>query len=190
MSSNSQRYNEEARRTLLALALRSIKHGLEHGSALTVNPDDYPAPLTEPRATFVTLEKCGGLRGCIGTLEAHRPLVVDVAHNAYAAAFRDPRFPPLEPSELNDLSLHISVLTPASELHFNSEQALLDLLQPGIDGLILETGRKRGTFLPSVWDSLPKPVDFLNQLKRKAGLPLDYWSDEIKVFRYSSEMIE
>ena len=151
--------------------------------------DDYPAELTEPRATFVTLEKNHQLRGCIGMLEAVRPLAEDIAENAFSAAFRDPRFPPLEAYELNDLEIHLSILTPAEPVSFSSEQDLLAQLQPGIDGLILEEGHRRGTFLPSVWESLPEPGQFLRHLKQKAGLPSDYWSKNIRIYRYQAEII-
>ena len=142
---------------------------------------------TGMRASFVTLHRQGELRGCIGHLEGVQPLVVDVAENAFAAAFRDPRFPPLAEPELAGLALHISVLTPATELEFESEQDLVAQLRPGIDGLILQEGAARGTFLPSVWESLPDPHQFLAQLKRKAGLPSDHWSERIRVFRYETE---
>jgi AmmeMemoRadiSam system protein A len=175
------------RRTLLALARQSIAHGLEHGRALRVDPADYPAELQARRAAFVTLETKGALRGCIGHLEAIQPLVQDVAENAFAAAFRDPRFPPLEPSELDLLAIEISVLTPAQPVSFDSEEELLSLIEPGLDGLILEAGAARGTFLPTVWSSLPDPRDFLRHLKTKAGLSCDYWSDEVRVLRYRTE---
>jgi AmmeMemoRadiSam system protein A len=129
----------------------------------------------------------GELRGCIGSLEAYRPLVEDVAHNAYAAAFSDPRFTPLSETELIDVEFHISVLTPAAPMHFESEADLLSQLRPGIDGLVLEDAGHRGTFLPSVWESLPDAAQFLQHLKMKAGLPADYWSDNLKVSRYTSE---
>lgn len=123
-------------------------------------------------------------------LEAIQPLVQDIAENAFSAAFRDPRFPPLEAGELSDLSIHLSILSPAEELTFASQEDLLAQLRPGIDGLILQEGHRRGTFLPTVWDSLPTSDQFLRHLKQKAGLPPDYWSDTLKVFRYTTELIE
>jgi AmmeMemoRadiSam system protein A len=175
---------------LLDLARASICHGLEEGSPLTVTLAGLAAELVVPRASFVTLEKEGKLRGCIGSLEAWRPLTVDVAENAFAAAFRDPRFPPLRGDEAADLAIHLSLLTPAVAMVFNSEADLLDQLQPGVDGLILAEGPRRGTFLPSVWAELPTPQLFLAQLKRKAGLAADYWSPGVRVWRYTAEMIE
>jgi len=181
--------NKEHQQRLLALAKKAIEHGLRTGRPLKIVPADFPAELTEPRATFVTLEKHHQLRGCIGMLEAVRPLAEDIAENAYAAAFKDPRFPPLEAGELNELDIHISILTQPEAVAFTSEQDLLTKLEPGIDGLILEEGRRRGTFLPSVWESLPEPGQFLRHLKQKAGLAPDYWSDAIRVYRYRTEAI-
>lgn len=172
---------------LLAVARKSIVHGLQTGRPFKVNLADFPAELTEIRATFVTLQIHQRLRGCIGMLEAVRPLVEDVAENAFAAAFRDSRFPPLAESELDELEIHLSILTPAEPMIFASEQDLLNQLQPGIDGLILEEGRRRGTFLPSVWEQLPEPEQFLRHLKQKAGLPPDYWSKQINVYRYRTQ---
>lgn len=180
--------NESQKNTLLQLARDSIAHGLKTGKALKVKLQDFPPELTVDRACFVTLERQGQLRGCIGMLEAVRPLVEDVAENAFAAAFRDPRFPPLSNDELADLDLHISILSPAEPMNFDSEQDLLAKIRPGIDGLILEEGYRRGTFLPSVWEQLPSAEQFLRHLKQKAGLPADYWSDTVKVSRYTTEM--
>jgi len=177
----------DQRRTLLEVAAASIDHGLAHGRALAVAARDYPEPLGEPGAAFVTLTRGAELRGCIGSLEARRALVEDVAENAYAAAFRDPRFPPLSEGERAELSIHISVLSPPEPVAFSSEEALLAGLRPGIDGLVLHEGARRGTFLPSVWENLPEPRDFLRHLKLKAGLPPDYWSDSIRVERYTVE---
>jgi len=142
------------------------------------------------RATFVTLQKQGELRGCIGRLEAARPLAEDIAGNAYSAAFEDPRFQPLHESELDGLEIHLSLLTPSEPLAFTSEQDLLDQLRPGEDGLILAEGSRRGTFLPSVWEQLTTPRQFLEHLKLKAGLPASYWSNSIKAWRYRAEVIE
>ena len=177
----------EQRQALLAVARRSIALGLEEGRPLRVNLEDYAAELRAQRTAFVTLQEFGQLRGCIGHLEARQPLVKDVAENAFAAAFRDPRFPPVTARELERLHIEISVLTPATTLSFGSEQELVAMIEPGRDGLILEEGLARGTFLPSVWESLPKPVDFLRQLKRKAGLPENYWSDRLRISRYRTE---
>jgi len=177
----------EHRETLLEVAEASIREGLHTGHALPLHPEEYPAELRAVRATFVTLHKAGELRGCIGSLEAYQPLVANVAHNAYAAAFSDPRFPPLAAEEYPLLTLDIAILSPPEPLAFSSEQELLRQLRPGIDGLILEERNHRGTFLPSVWETLPTPEAFLRQLKMKAWLPPEHWSDTLRVSRYTTE---
>lgn len=179
--------SEKARRLLLDVAAESIRHGLAHGRPLAVCAADYPEELRPLRASFVTLHRHGELRGCIGILEAHQPLVEDVACHAYAAAFEDPRFAPLSEWELEGLDIHISILSPAEPLHFESEADLLLKIRPGIDGLILRDHGRRGTFLPSVWESLSQPRDFWQHLKLKAGLPPDWWSDTLQVERYTTE---
>ncbi len=177
------------RQTLLHVAKQAIEVGLQNGGRkkLSVNPEDFDETLQQNRATFVTLEIDGELRGCIGTLEAHQPLVCDVAHNAHLAAFSDPRFFPVSEKEYPRLDIHISILSPAKPMQFDSEDDLIAQLQPGIDGLILQDGINKGTFLPSVWESLTDARQFLAHLKRKAGLPVDYWSDSLQVYRYTTE---
>lgn len=180
--------NKEYQQILLNLARQSIENGLKSGHPINVNLRDYPAELVKPGACFVTLEKNHQLRGCIGMLEAVFPLVEDVAENAFSAAFKDPRFPPVQKSEITELEIHLSILSKPEQLLFSSEQDLLDQIQPQIDGLILQDDGHKGTFLPSVWDSLPDKQQFLHHLKNKAGLPAGYWSDTIKVYRYTTEM--
>lgn len=176
----------EERDTLLAVAGQSIRYGLTHNSPLPVIVEDYSELLQQPGASFVTLNINHQLRGCIGTLDAYQPLIKDVADHAFAAAFRDPRFPALNADEEPQLDIHISILTPAEAMSFSSESDLIQQLQPGIDGLILEDGYNKGTFLPSVWDSLPAADDFFRHLKQKAGLPMNHWSDSLKVSRYQA----
>lgn len=175
-------------RTLVELAGRTL-------AAVTArDPEGQPpaAPttpraLTEPGAAFVTLQRDGRLRGCIGSLEAHRPLAEDVIANARAAALEDPRFPPLEPGELPGLHVEVSVLSAPAPFPFSDEADLLARLRPGVDGLILEAGPvNRGTFLPAVWQSLPDPRDFLTELRRKAGLPGDYPLTKTRLSRYTT----
>lgn len=173
------------RAALLGLARRAIEAGLG-GGRLDVPLAEFPEPLRAVRATFVTLEIGARLRGCIGTLEAQRALVEDVAWNAYAAAFEDPRFPPLTHAELARVDVHVSVLSLPEPMHFHSEQDLIAQLRPNIDGLVLQEGSMRGTFLPSVWEQVPDAVEFLRLLKRKAGLPVDYWSATLRVSRYTT----
>lgn len=176
--------SSDEKQTLLDIASQSIRYGIEHHKPLPVTNNQYSYLLQQQGASFVTLHLNQQLRGCIGTLEAYQPLIKDVADHAFAAAFHDNRFPPLTAQEAPELDIHISILTPATAIDFKSEADLLRQLQPGVDGLILEADYKKGTFLPSVWESLPDAKDFLNHLKMKAGLAGHYWSDDIKVSRY------
>jgi AmmeMemoRadiSam system protein A len=174
---------------LLDVARQSIEWGLRTGQPLAVDPDAYPPELGELRATFVTLRRKGELRGCVGGLVASRPLVADVAHSAFGAAFRDNRFPALEASELDQIETHISILSPLEPLSAPDEKALLDAIRPGIDGLVVRDGARQGTFLPAVWESLPEPAEFWRELKRKAGISLDAWSSRWEIFRYTVESL-
>jgi len=178
---------ESIRDQLRRLARSSIRHGIETGEPLPVRLGEYHQSVREPRSSFVTLKLDGRLRGCVGGLEATRALAEDVALNAFAAAFRDPRFTPLTLRELHGLDLRIAVLSPPEPLDAASEAELLERLRPGIDGLILEEGRRRGTFLPAVWRDLPAAAEFVGRLKEKTGLPGDYWSASIRAYRYSTE---
>ncbi len=174
---------------MLDLAKQAIHHGLLTGKPLKITITDYPDALTNPGATFVTLHTNQQIRGCIGVLEPIRPLVEDIVSNAFSAAFKDSRFPPVLLKEYDGLDIEISLLTSAEPIAFASEEELLSQLRPGLDGLIFKAGGKRATFLPSVWQSLPKPTLFLNHLKQKAGLPPDYWSDNIQIYRYQTQTI-
>lgn len=143
------------------------------------------ARMDEPGATFVTLiDRGDALRGCIGSLEPWRPLDADVRANARAAAFGDPRFPPLRQGELPATRIEVSLLGPAAPIGFADKADACRQLRPGIDGVILEYGRHRGTFLPQVWESLAEPEAFLAHLMQKAGLPGDFWSPDLVLRRY------
>lgn len=171
-----------------------IKLAREAIAAKFENVSSPPEPLdshwlTERKACFVTLMLNQQLRGCIGSLNAIRPLWQEVWNNAQAAAFSDPRFPPLEKPELDHLLIEISVLTQPKQISVESETELLQRLRPGRDGLVIEEGDRRATFLPSVWVQLPEPERFLAQLKRKAGLSEDYWSDQISCSLYQVDKI-
>lgn len=145
-----------------------------------------PHPALERRgATFVTLMLHGKLRGCIGTLEARRPLAIDVRHNALGAAFDDPRFAPLTSREAASTRVEVSLLSPTTHVDVAEEDDLVGRLAPGVDGIVLELGHRRATFLPQVWETLPDPREFLRALKRKAGMPEDFWSPGIRVSRYT-----
>lgn len=176
------------RATLLDVARRSIEHGLVWGKPLAIDldgPNRCPEPLLAVRATFTTLHLGEALRGCVGGFEAKRPLIADVAHTAFAAAFEDPRFPPLRESELDGLRIHLAILSPLEPLPVHSEQELLRAVRPGVDGLLLRDGARQGTFLPAVWESLPEPRDFLRHLEQKAGLS-SRWSLSREVYRYTT----
>ncbi|MCW8986667.1 MAG: AmmeMemoRadiSam system protein A [Gammaproteobacteria bacterium] len=176
----------EDQQTCHQVAFESIQHGLQTGDKLRVNSADYTEILQQDFATFVTLHKNGQLRGCIGALEAYQPLINDVAEHAFAAAFSDPRFPGLEQSELEQLEIEISVLGKPEPVIFKDEEDLLNQIRPDIDGLILEHGYNRGTFLPSVWAQLPDKTEFLNHLKMKAGLSAQWWDNTAKISRYET----
>ena len=176
-----------SRRHLLGIAARSIRHGLQHGKACAVDLDRLPPALHDRRASFVTLEADGRLRGCIGSLDATRPLAADVAHNAHGAAFADPRFPPVKEDEVDGLRIKISVLSPATPMQAESEADLVASLRPGVDGLIVEDGDKRATFLPSVWKGIAEPERFVRALAKKAGWPEGHWSDTVRTWRYTAE---
>ena len=171
------------------LARDTVAHGCAYGRLLPVDLEDWPDALRQPRATFVTLKKHHALRGCIGTLEASRPLVADIAHNAFAAAFHDPRFPPVQPDEIPDLDVSISVLAPPLPLTARNEEEVLRQLRPGVDGLILEAPCGRATFLPAVWEECPEPRRFLRHLKQKAGWPGGHWPDNARAWRYTVDRI-
>jgi len=146
--------------------------------------EDFPW-LHEKGASFVTLTQNQKLRGCIGTLEAHRPLLIDVKANANAAAFHDPRFSPLTEQELDNTRIEISLLSAMQAIEFSGERDALKQLQPGIDGIVFEFGRYRSTFLPQVWEQLPDASVFMAHLKQKAGLQPEFWDEEIKLYRYT-----
>lgn len=171
----------EPGKVLLPIARSSIGRALGR-------PDEAPenAPwLQELGACFVTLTQQGQLRGCIGSLQAHRSLLADVKANAVAAALHDSRFAPLTAMELERTEIEVSLLSPMQAMQFSSETEALAQLRPGVDGVVLEFGRYRSTFLPQVWEQLPAVTEFMAHLKRKAGLPADFWAAEVKLQRYT-----
>ena len=165
---------------LLARARRAIAGRLGRQPPVTA---DHPA-LAQPGAVFVTLTQGGSLRGCIGSLQAWQPLAADLDANALAAAFHDPRFPPLDAAELPRTRIEVSLLTTPEPLAFRDQEDAIRQLRPGVDGVILEFQGHRGTFLPQVWESLTEPHLFFSHLKRKAGLPAEFWSPEVRIHRY------
>lgn len=168
-----------------ALLLYHARAAITHHLGLPVAPctDDRPE-LHRLGATFVTLTQRGDLRGCIGSLVAHRPLLEDVRRNACNAAFSDPRFPPLGAHELAGTRVEVSLLTPPEPLQFQNEADARAQLRPHVDGVIFSARGQRSTFLPQVWEQLPDPADFLAHLKTKARLPADYWGADVCLERY------
>jgi len=165
---------------LLSHARASIAEhlGLQAESKL-----DHPA-LHETGASFVTLSKNGLLRGCMGQLEARRQLGLDVSHNAIAAAFQDPRFPPVSGTEWPELAVEVSVLGPVQYAYCPTEEDCLRQIVPFEDGVILSSGFRRATFLPQVWEQLPDPQQFIAHLLAKAGFPADGWPADMSLGRY------
>ena len=175
---------------LLRLAYETIEYGLKQGEQLEINPQQYSSNLQKFNASFTTLRVNEKLRGCVGTTEAILPLVCSVSHSAYASAFNDFRFPPIQASELDQLKVSISVLSQTEALSFASEKDLIKKIQPGIDGLILSYNDHKGTLLPAVWQAIPTKDQFISALKEKAGLPQDFWTSDLQVSRFSTHIIE
>jgi AmmeMemoRadiSam system protein A len=182
-----QLHTPEQGRLLIALARQAIASEFDETNMELPHPLPHPDWLDQPGAVFVTLTQHGQLRGCIGSLEAHRSLIADLQSNARAAAFKDPRFPPLQREEFAGTQVEVSLLSPAEPMHFTDQADALARLRPGIDGVILEHGWQRATFLPQVWEQLPQPREFIAHLKRKAGLAADFWADDLRLSRYQVE---
>lgn len=174
---------------MLGTAAAAIDSGLGRSIASPPDVRRLAAPLAQPRASFVTLTIDHALRGCCGTLEPGRPLLVDVWHNAQASAFHDPRFAPLTVAEWHDLEIEVSVLTPCEPVVVASERELLAVLVPGRDGLVLAWRGMRATFLPKVWEQVGDAEEFLRRLKQKAGWAADFWALDLEVWRYETEII-
>ena len=150
----------------------------------------YPQVFDEPGASFVTLEKDGQLRGCIGSIIAHRPLIYDLIENTKNAAFKDSRFKPVTADEFDQIKFSISILTTPKRIFFNGEEDLLNKIAPNLDGIIIKDGDKQAVFLPSVWKQLPDKRDFLNALKVKAGFTQDYFSDTLEAYRFEAMYLQ
>src|SRR5450759_1449821 len=166
---------------LLPIARAAISGALK----VSYKADESAPWLAERGACFVTLTQDGELRGCIGSLQSHQPLLADVKGDAVSAAMRDPRFTPLSVEELDITTVEISLLSSTQAMEVSDEADALAQLRPGVDGIIFEYGRYRSTFLPQVWENLAQPREFLAMLRRKAGLPDDFWAEDVKLSRYS-----
>jgi AmmeMemoRadiSam system protein A len=178
---------DHERELLRAVAFEAIEFGLAEHRELPVSPLHYPEALRMPTATFVTLRDDDELLGCVGTLRPCRPLVSDVARNAYHAGFSDPRFQPITAERLPQLDLHISVLSALEQLAVGSEEDLMAMVRIGIDGLVLEEGHRTATFLPAMWPRLGDAQTFIRLLKEKGGWAANYWSKTLSVYRYTVE---
>jgi AmmeMemoRadiSam system protein A len=177
---NGQRLVKLARDTI------ALELGLEAAEARAPSGARPAEPwLSEPAATFVTIHRCGELHGCVGSIEPRRPLFEDVRHNARAAALHDPRALPICAGDLDDLSIEVSLLGALEPIQFTSERDALTKLRPHEDGVVFACGGRRATFLPQVWKSLPSPAEFMTRLKLKAGFPADFWSPDVKLWRYA-----
>ncbi|NKB36736.1 MAG: AmmeMemoRadiSam system protein B [Gammaproteobacteria bacterium] len=183
---NNEIYSDRHKQILLKLAHKSIEHGMKNSAPLKVNSDQFPVDLRQPAACFVTLKIDEQLRGCIGQMEATQAIVQAVADSAFKAAFRDPRFKPLTEQEYANISLNISILSPQSEISFESEDDIIKQLQVHKNGLTIKSGRHQATFLPAVWENLPEANQFLAQLKRKAGISSEQKIEQAWIYRAES----
>jgi uncharacterized protein len=166
---------DSEKQKLLHLAREALEYAVTGRKLPALDQNGLTTNLTEPGASFVTLMINGELRGCIGALEAHQPLVEDVREHAAAAALEDPRFPPVDQGELSRIRLEISRLTAPQPLEYSSPDDLIKKLKPHVDGVILRNGRRRATFLPQVWEKIPDPVEFLERLCQKMGMNANAW---------------
>ncbi len=176
----------QEKRLLLQVAHDSILHGLRYAGQLPLKLEQFPQNLQQHRGSFVSLFINQRMRGCVGSLKANQPLAENVAENAYNAAFRDPRYAPLSPLEAQRVDIHVAVLGDLHPIAFNSEEQLLEQLQSGT-GVVFNAGPRRSTFLPSVWRQFGTPREFLAQLKQAAGLPEDYWGEDVSIQYYQIE---
>jgi AmmeMemoRadiSam system protein B/AmmeMemoRadiSam system protein A len=176
---------EDDRRWLVDLAARVIDHELRDGEPYPLAEVEVPEALRAPGASFVTLQQGDKLLGCIGSLDRRRPLWRDVAHNARAAAFDDPRFPALDREDAAGMTVEVSVLSPLEEIPAPSAEAVIAALRPGVDGLLLAAEGRRATFLPDVWSKIPEPDSFVRELVRKARWT-GSWSAAARAWRYTT----
>ncbi len=171
----------ETAHTLLPIARAAIAAQLGKAHAA----DESSPWLREHGASFITLNLAKKLRGCIGSLRAHRPLLDDIKANALAAAFHDPRFKPLTAAEYDGIEVEISLLSMVNTLSFSDETAAMAQITPQVHGVIFEYGHHRSTYLPQVWDSIPDPQMFMATLRQKAGLPPNFWQPGVKIHTYT-----
>ncbi len=170
---------------LLSIARDAVERSVRRQKLTDISSSELSPPLKAEGASFVTLTKVGILRGCIGTLEAYQPLAKDVQEHAVAAALQDPRFPVVQPQECSTIEIEVSVLTPKERLMYEGSQDLIEKIRPGIDGVVLQDGFRKATFLPQVWEKLPSPEEFLTHLCMKMGVNGNFWREKpLSVFLY------
>jgi AmmeMemoRadiSam system protein A len=171
-----ERYlTDEDRSFLLLLARKSIENYVNGDSIPKLELGVLTPQLQEQGACFVTLTYRGYLRGCVGALEPYQSLAEDVREHAVAAAFQDYRFPPVQAKEIKDINIEISYLTCPEILKYENPAELPNLLRPKIDGVVIRDGMRRATFLPQVWEKIPDPEEFLEELCMKMGSQADLW---------------
>jgi uncharacterized protein len=184
----TDKLTDEEKQTLLRLAREAMEYGVRGKKLPPLDQNSITPRLHEQGASFVTLTIDGELRGCIGALEAYQPLVDDVREHAAAAALEDPRFRPVDETELNKIKLEVSRLTAPSPLEYSSSEDLLAKLRPHVDGVILKSDFRRATFLPQVWEKIPNPQDFLDHLCAKMGARSNLWRNtKLQVYVYQVE---
>lgn len=174
---------------MLLLAWQSIAHGLKHGAPISINVDDYPEELRQPAACYIMLKLGQQPRGCVGSVEAIRPLGEDIAENAFAAAFCDRHFAPLSADEFSNTEISILLLSELEALPCQNEEELINALRPNVDGLMLRDGPRRANLLPTAWENIRGTLNFVSQIKQLAGLPMNYWSKSIQLYRYTARVI-
>ena len=185
-----QNFARHHKASLLEIVKKSLEHAVLRKPPYRPERKNFNDVLFDKGASFVTLHKNGNLRGCIGSLLPVKAIAADLADNAYSAAMQDKRFSPVKPREFKDITFTISLLTNFEQINFNSYEDLLSKIQPEVDGLFLQDGKREGVFLPAVWKELPDKHEFITQLKIKAGLSPTYWSDKIKFFRFRTVEIQ
>ncbi len=166
---------KEEKKTLLTIARAALESGVRRQPLPSLDDENITPTLHAEGASFVTLTMHGNLRGCIGALEPYQPLVDDVREHAVAAAMEDYRFPPVQDNELANIKIEVSRLTRPVRLEYSDADDLLGKLRPTVDGVILKDGFRRATFLPQVWEKIPGPVEFLENLCYKMGASQDAW---------------
>ncbi len=178
---NFARHNKEA---ILQIVEKSLFKAVKNNKIYTPKRNEYNNVLFNKGASFVTLEKNNKLRGCIGSLLPTNAIATDLAKNTFSAAKNDSRFKPINENELKEITFKVSLLTGFEKIEFASYDDLLKQIKPKIDGLLIKDGERQGLFLPSVWEDIHNKKEFLTELKIKAGLSPNYWSDNIEVFRF------